>query len=170
MQGQNQVANSYHLSSVKSTKNKQKKSYTRPVFHSIYISLYYPSNLPHTMISYVGISLLFLCQFDARIIYTFERKYFSYYAEIKLVHPRLISCNRWCRRWSLLFSLSKHRMGKTDVVGFDIEWKVTYTNDVRKTALIQLCPSKDICYLFHIYMMNGKVLYSIYVTYLYYYC
>ena len=49
-------------------------------------------------------------------------------------------------------------MDNTQVVGFDIEWKVTFTSEVRKTALIQICPSKDICYLFHIFVMNGKVL------------
>ena len=49
------------------------------------------------------------------------------------------------------------RMNNTQVVGFDIEWKVTFTSEVRKTALIQLCPSTDICYLFHICMMIGKV-------------
>jgi hypothetical protein len=54
-------------------------------------------------------------------------------------------------------------MDNTPVVGFDIEWKVTFTSEVRKTALIQLCPSKDICYLFHICVMNGKVLYRLFI-------
>ncbi|XP_046846797.1 Werner syndrome ATP-dependent helicase homolog [Xenia sp. Carnegie-2017] len=40
-------------------------------------------------------------------------------------------------------------------VGFDIEWKVAFTSEVRKTALIQVCPSKKICYLFHLSMMNN---------------
>ena len=48
------------------------------------------------------------------------------------------------------------RIENIKVLGFDMEWKVTFTSEVRKTALIQLCPSKDICYLFHIFMMNGK--------------
>ncbi|CAB4013713.1 Werner syndrome ATP-dependent helicase, partial [Paramuricea clavata] len=53
------------------------------------------------------------------------------------------------------FICNQLRLGNTPVVGFDIEWKVTFTSKVRKTALIQLCPSKEICYLFHIFMMNG---------------
>ncbi|XP_028394650.1 Werner syndrome ATP-dependent helicase homolog [Dendronephthya gigantea] len=53
------------------------------------------------------------------------------------------------------FICNQMRTESTEVVGFDIEWKVTFTNEVRRTALIQLCPSRDICYLFHISMMNG---------------
>ena len=39
-----------------------------------------------------------------------------------------------------------------------MEWKVTFSKDMRKTALIQLCPSQDTCYLFHIVMMNGMLI------------
>lgn len=53
------------------------------------------------------------------------------------------------------FICSKLRAENVAVVGFDMEWKVTFSKDMRKTALIQLCPSQDTCYLFHIVMMNG---------------
>ena len=45
------------------------------------------------------------------------------------------------------------------VVGFDIEWKVTYkTGDYKKTAVLQLCPSERKCFIFHLSMMRGTIL------------
>ncbi|CAH1241223.1 WRN [Branchiostoma lanceolatum] len=42
------------------------------------------------------------------------------------------------------------------VLGFDIEWPVTYTaGKEEKTALLQLCPSHNKCYLFHLSCMAG---------------
>ncbi|XP_077985202.1 bifunctional 3'-5' exonuclease/ATP-dependent helicase WRN-like [Glandiceps talaboti] len=41
-------------------------------------------------------------------------------------------------------------------LGFDIEWPVTYESGREpKTALIQLCPSSAVCYLFHLSCMSG---------------
>lgn len=72
--------------------------------------------------------------------------------------PRINFPGQWyycTREDDCNFICSKLRAEKVAVVGFDMEWKVTFSNDLRKTALIQLCPSEDICYLFHIAMMNG---------------
>ena len=45
------------------------------------------------------------------------------------------------------------------VVGFDIEWKVTYkTGDSKKTAVLQLCPNERKCFIFHLSMMRGTIL------------
>ncbi|XP_035658094.1 Werner syndrome ATP-dependent helicase homolog [Branchiostoma floridae] len=42
------------------------------------------------------------------------------------------------------------------VLGFDIEWPVTYTvGKEEKTALLQLCTSHNKCYLFHLSCMPG---------------
>ncbi|XP_077869992.1 bifunctional 3'-5' exonuclease/ATP-dependent helicase WRN-like [Saccoglossus kowalevskii] len=42
------------------------------------------------------------------------------------------------------------------VLGFDIEWPVTYESGVEpKTALLQLCTSSSVCYLFHLSSMTG---------------
>ena len=42
--------------------------------------------------------------------------------------------------------------------GFDIEWRVVFGQggNGRKTSLLQLCPSSEVCYLFHLSCMNGE--------------
>ncbi|XP_076875860.1 bifunctional 3'-5' exonuclease/ATP-dependent helicase WRN isoform X2 [Brachyhypopomus gauderio] len=41
-------------------------------------------------------------------------------------------------------------------VGFDIEWPPSFTKGrTKKVALVQLCPSEEKCYLFHISSMSG---------------
>ena len=43
---------------------------------------------------------------------------------------------------------------KDTVVGFDTEWPVTYQKgNQAKTALVQICLSEDMCYLFHVSCM-----------------
>ncbi|CAG5115181.1 unnamed protein product [Candidula unifasciata] len=42
------------------------------------------------------------------------------------------------------------------VVGFDMEWPVTFVKGkTPKTALIQLCLSEAVCYLFHVSAMTS---------------
>ena len=51
------------------------------------------------------------------------------------------------------------------VVGFDIEWKVTYkTGDYKKTAVLQLCPNKQKCFIFHLSMMRGTIFFNFYLA------
>lgn len=39
-------------------------------------------------------------------------------------------------------------------LGFDIEWPFSFQTGSGKTALLQICPSSDICYLFHVYSLK----------------
>lgn len=48
---------------------------------------------------------------------------------------------------------------KEVVLGFDIEWKVTYVKgDYCKTSVLQLCPNAHNCYIFQLFHMDGKVI------------
>ncbi|XP_063226633.1 3'-5' exonuclease isoform X2 [Bacillus rossius redtenbacheri] len=41
------------------------------------------------------------------------------------------------------------------VLGFDMEWPVSYQSGSGRAALIQLCPGDDVCHLFHVSCMKN---------------
>lgn len=52
--------------------------------------------------------------------------------------------------------LSSLHHEEQNIIGFDMEWAVTYQKGVTdKTALIQLCMSEDSCFLFHVSAMHA---------------
>lgn len=51
--------------------------------------------------------------------------------------------------------------------GFDLEWPVSFTSgSQRKTALIQFCPSSQVCYLFHVSLCSYWINNIVFTTYL----
>ena len=58
--------------------------------------------------------------------------------------------------YSLVFI--RHRIDGSEEevvpIGFDLEWPFSFQTGSGKTALAQICLSKELCYLFHIYKMS----------------
>lgn len=51
--------------------------------------------------------------------------------------------------------------------GFDLEWPVSFTSGSQhKTALIQFCPSSQVCYLFHVSLCPYWINNILFITYL----
>ncbi|XP_066924928.1 bifunctional 3'-5' exonuclease/ATP-dependent helicase WRN-like [Clytia hemisphaerica] len=82
---------------------------------------------------YCGSSLPFL-KFPGEGIYTYHSD----------------ECNTHCK------DILDRSLQKPMVIGFDIEWKVSYAQGVyHKTAIIQLCIDETKCYVFHLTHMTS---------------
>ncbi|KAK3751159.1 hypothetical protein QZH41_015484 [Actinostola sp. cb2023] len=75
--------------------------------------------------------------------------FLKYTGRITYCHHR-DECNFICD--SLMTSEKEEK-----VMGFDMEWRVMFVKGggSRKTALLQLCPTEDTCYLFQLSRMTG---------------